>query len=121
MSTSFQSSSQVSLKEQYLIRNYFFSILLHHQSPIPHEDDQVDPIKKSLLVVYTQKKSEAKSQGNLNVSTPYIYEESRPTLPNVGTSSASWMASVIALSYTLSTHYHPILPSKLFLTTPCLN
>jgi hypothetical protein len=51
------------------------------------------------------------------VNALYICEESRPTLPNTGTLSAGWAAPVIALLYTLSTHHHPILLSKLFLTT----
>jgi hypothetical protein len=76
----------------------------HHKTLIFQEDGQVDPIKKSLLVTYTQrKKGNAKSQGILNVSTPYIYEESRPILPNIDTSSSGWATPVIALLYTLTT------------------
>jgi hypothetical protein len=40
------------------------------------------------------------------VSILYICRGSRPILPNVDTSSAGWIAPVIAFLYTLSTHHH---------------
>jgi hypothetical protein len=77
-------SAVKSLKKSSILFEFtsppFFS---YHGSLIPHEDGQVDPIKKDLLVVCTQRKEgEAKSQGISNVNALYICRGSRPTLLN---------------------------------------
>jgi hypothetical protein len=89
---------------QFTSSPFFF----YCESLIPHEDGQVDSIKKGLLVVCTQRKEgDANSQSISNVGAPYICGGSKPTLPNVNTSSTDWATSVIALSCTINTHLSP--------------
>jgi hypothetical protein len=116
MSTSSLSTVKSLRKNSFKIT--FSPFFTYHKTQISHKNGQVDPIKKDLLMVCTQrKKDNAKSQNILNMSTPYICEGLRPTLLNTSTSSAGWVTLVITFLHTQHSS-SPIFLLILLLTTP---